>query len=148
MVRTITTYRTCLDAYEHFCSPICRELGMPQMAFNIIMLLAAYPEICTAKEISRLSGFKENVLSINIDKLVRKGYLVRKSFEGDRRKTRLECTQKAKEIVQRGLKLQQRFLSMLKEGLSAEEMEVCLHCLDIMNKNAQQMKQIKNVEEG
>ena len=58
------------EAYSAACKPICKELGMPQMAFDILMFLSNNPDHCTAKDISRLRGFKENIISVNANKLV------------------------------------------------------------------------------
>ena len=106
MNHNITIFRSYLEAYEHFCKPLCHELDMPQMAFDIMMFLANHPETCTAKEISQHRGFKENILSVNINKLVNEGFLERSSVEGDRRKIRLVCTRKAQPIIERGRRLQ------------------------------------------
>lgn len=50
------------------------------------------------------------------------GYLERKSVEGDRRKVNLICTEKSKEIIQEGQKLQQSFVeNYLKEWMKIQE---------------------------
>ncbi len=143
----VTTFRSYLEAYEHFCKPLCRELDMPQMAFDIVMFLANNPEACTAKEISRSRGFKENILSVNINKLVSEGYLERSSMEGDRRKVRLECTQKARPIIERGRRLQEKFFLEIREGIPQEDLEICQRCLDIVGKNARRIKNMQITEE-
>lgn len=77
----IIVFRSCIEAYEHFCKPLCNELGMPQMAVDILLFLANNPESCTAKDINKCRGFKENILSVNINKLVKEGFLERLSVE-------------------------------------------------------------------
>ena len=141
----VTIFRSFIEAYEHFCKPLCRELAMPQMAFDILMFLSNNPEFCTAKEISQQRGFKENILSVNINKLVCEGYLQRFSVEGDRRKVRLVCTPKAQPIIERGRRRQNEFNQMIREGLTEEELEVCRRCLEIVGRNAWRIKQM---EEG
>lgn len=143
----MANFHSYMEAYEHYCKPLCREIAMPQMAFDILMFLANNPDACTAKDISRGRGFKENILSVNINKLVNEGYLERFSVEGDRRKVRLECTQKARPIIERGRRLQDRFSLAIREGVSAEEFEVCQRCLDIVGQNARKILQMKIVEE-
>lgn len=147
MNHNVTTFRSYLEAYEHFCKPLCRELDMPQMAFDIVMFLANNPEACTAKEISRSRGFKENILSVNINKLVSEGYLERSSMEGDRRKVRLECTQKARPIIERGRRLQEKFFLEIQKGISPEDLEICQRCLDIVGQNARRIKKMQITEE-
>lgn len=138
---SITIFRSYIEAYGHFCKPLCRELELPLMAFDILMFLANCPESCTAKEISQNRGFKENILSVNINKLVNEGYLERRAVEGDRRKVRLECTQKALPIIERGRRLQEEFDREIRVGLTGEELEVCQHCLDIVGQNARRITQ-------
>ena len=127
------------EAYTNACKPICRELGLPQMAFDILMFLSNNPDHCTAKDISRLRGFKENIISVNVNKLVTEGYLLRQSDREDRRKVRLICTEKAASIVRRGRELQERFFRQMQEGLSPEERKIHAHCLETVAANAKRL---------
>lgn len=138
---TLAAFHTISDAYAQLCKPICRELGMPQMAFDILMFLSGNPEHCTAKEISRLQGFKENIISVNVNKLVTEGYLLRQSDQKDRRRVRLICTEKAAAVVRRGRELQERFARQLLKGLTPEEVGVHVHCLETITANAKQMRE-------
>ncbi len=139
---SVTTFRSFIEAYEHFCKPLCRELAMPQMAFDILMFLSNNPEFCTAREISRHRGFKENILSVNISKLVCEGYLERLPVEGDRRKVRLVCTPKAQPIIERGRRQQDKFNRMIREGLTEEELVIFRHCLEVVGRNARRIQQM------
>ncbi len=139
----MANFHSYMEAYEYCCKPLCREIAMPQMAFDILMFLANNPDACTAKDISRSRGFKENILSVNINKLVNEGYLERSAVAGDRRKVRLDCTQKAQPIIERGRRLQEEFNQRIREGVSAEDFEVCQRCLDIVGQNARRILQMK-----
>ena len=132
--------RSIRQAYEDWCKPLCRELGMPQMAFDILMFLAGDPELCTARDINRSHGFKENILSVNVNKLVREGYLERQSVEGDRRKVRLALTEKARPIVSRGKRAQEEFNLRIREGITPEELAVFAKCLEKAGENARHMR--------
>lgn len=139
----VADFHSYMEAYEHYFKPLCREIGMPQMAFDILMFLANNPEACTARDISRGRGFKENILSVNINKLVNEGYLERSAVEGDRRKIRLNCTPKAEPIIERGRRLQESFSLAVKEGITEEEFEICQRCLSIVGQNARKILQKK-----
>ncbi len=143
----IAIFHHITRAYEHYCRPLCNELDMPQMAFDILMFLASNPEACTAKDISRGRGYRENILSVNINKLVSEGYLERAAVEGDRRKVRLVCTEKAQSIIERGQKALKEFNRLMKEGLSTEDMEVCQRCLEVVGKNAERIEKMERTEE-
>ena len=136
---TLAALSAFSEAYSNACKPICRELGVPQMAFDILMFLANNPDCSTAKEISRYRGFKENIISVNVNKLVNEGFLLREGDPEDRRKVRLRCTQKASEIIQRGRALQESFIQRMLEGLTAEELRIHNHCLETIAANAQKL---------
>ena len=127
-------------AYEDWCKPLCRELGMPQMAFDILMFLSGNPDRCTARDINRHHGFKENILSVNVNKLVSEGYLQRLSIEGDRRKVRLVLTEKARPIVTRGRRAQEEFDLLIREGITAEELAIFAKCLHTAGENARKIR--------
>lgn len=143
---SIIVFRRCIEAYEHYCKPLCNELGMPQMAFDILLFLANNPESCTAKDISRHRGFKENILSVNINKLVNEGFLERLSVEGDRRKVRLVCTEKAQPIIERGRKMHESFHQLISEGLTEADIEACQRCLAVIGKNAERIKKMNTMK--
>ena len=128
------------QAYEDWCKPLCRELRMPQMAFDILMFLSGNPELCTARDINRHHGFKENILSVNVNKLVSKGYLQRFSVQGDRRKVRLVLTEKARPIIMRGKRALEEFDQLIKEGITPEELAVFAKCLDTAGENARRIQ--------
>lgn len=140
---TLMALNAFAEAYADACKPICRELGMPQMAFDILMFLHNNPEHCTAKEISRYRGFKENIISVNVNKLVTEGYLLRQNDREDRRKVRLICTEKAQAITSRGREIQERFLRQVQQGLSAEELRIHTHCMETIAANAKRMLERK-----
>lgn len=127
---------TCMEAYSAYCKPLCRELGLPQTAFDILMFLHNNPEHSTAREISSLRGLKENIISINVNKLVGEGYLLRQSDDSDRRKVHLRCTQKADAVVQQGLIIQEAFVKEIQKGLSPQELTTLYHCLLAIADNA------------
>lgn len=142
---TLAALSAFSEAYSNACKPICRELGVPQMAFDILMFLANNPDCSTAKEISRYRGFKENIISVNVNKLVNEGYLTRQGDREDRRKVRLHCTEKAAAIIQRGRALQEQFIRRMLEGLTQEELGVHTHCLETIAANAKNMLEEKNL---
>ena len=129
-----------MQAYADWCKPLCQELGMPLMAIDILMFLSKNPDLCTARDINRHQGFKENILSVNVNKLVSEGYLRRLSVEGDRRKVRLVLTEKAQPIVTRGRRAQEEFDRLVREGITPEELAVFARCLDTAGENARRIR--------
>lgn len=122
------------QAYALVCKPLCHELKIPQTAFDILMFLANNPEYKTASEIVEVRKIKANLVSVNVEKLVAEGYLVRKSVEGDRRKVQLLCTEKAENIIEKGRALQEHFVQQLFENMDDETKQ-------ILQKGMQQMQE-------
>ena len=106
---SIAFARNLYQAYCIRCKSLCRELHMPQTAFDILMFLANNPDYNTAKDIVELRGIKANLVSVNVERLVNEGYLDRRDFPGDRRKTVLVCTPRSQPLIQRGERLQEEF---------------------------------------
>ena len=128
------------QAYADWCKPLCQELGMPLMAIDILMFLSENPDLCTARDINRCHGFKENILSVNVNKLVGEGYLCRLSVEGDRRKVRLVLTEKARPVIKRVRRAQEEFDRLIKEGITPEELAVFAKCLEAAGENARRIQ--------
>lgn len=110
-------------AYNLKIKPLCKELGMPQTAFDILMFLANNPSYHTARDIVEIRKIKANLISINVEKLVQDGYLTRRRVDGDRRKIGLYLTEKAYPVVEKGAEAQQEFFNDLIAGMDESQME-------------------------
>ena len=65
-------------AYNAMCKPLCQQLKLPQTAFDILMFFGNNPEYHTASDVVEIRRIKANLVSVNVDKLVREGYLERR----------------------------------------------------------------------
>ena len=118
--RSIKFAHDLIETYSERCKPLCREIQMPQTAFDILMFLANNPEYNTARDIVEIRGLKANLVSINIEKLVKEAFLERMPDEKDRRKNVLICTENAKPIIEKGRQLQIGFFGNLFDGIDEE----------------------------
>ena len=123
-------------AYGAVCKPLCRELGLTQTAFDILLFLANNPSYRTARDIVEVRHIKANLVSVNVDRLVREGYLVRSQPPGDRRKTELSCTEKAQPILERGRCLQADFLRRLLANTDEEARQTFWQVLGVIGDNS------------
>ena len=98
------------------------------------MFLANNSEYTTAGDIVNIRRIKPNLVSVNVDRLVRSGYLERRSVSGDRRKTSLLLTERAESIVRRGREVQERSELMFR-GLTEAERESFLYTLAAIGRN-------------
>lgn len=126
-------------AYSATCKTLCRELKLPQTAFDILMFLANNPDYKTASDIVEVRKIKANLVSVNVEKLVRDGYLERKAVEGDRRKVELICTKKAEPVIENWKKLQQDFVEQILSGVDEEKRKKMAEILNQMEKNLDEM---------
>ena len=122
-------------AYNAACKPLCQELKLPQTALDILLFLANNPEYQTASDIVEVRKLKANLVSVNVDRLVKEGYLRRETVAGDRRKTLLIGTEKARPVVERGREVQNRFLERLLTNTDAAQREAFFATLELMSKN-------------
>ena len=133
----ITISRTL--AYSAACKPLCRELGLPQTAFDILMFLGNNPEYKTASEIVEIRRIKANLVSVNVERLVQEGYLTRRPVKGDRRKTELLCTEKAQPILKRGRQLQNAFSERLFANMDEEMRRIFSAAMRIIENNLNEL---------
>lgn len=127
-------------AYTRSCKALCHELDIPQTAFDILMFLANHPECKSARDIVEIRRIKANLVSINVDRLVQEGLLVRREVARDRRKVELELTEKAAPIVEKGRAVQKQFIDTMLQGIDETTLAAFRTALMQMEKN------IKNTE--
>ncbi|MGN1276709.1 MAG: MarR family winged helix-turn-helix transcriptional regulator [Floccifex sp.] len=132
-----------VSMYSNRCKPLCHEYNMPQTALDILMFLANHPMYKTAGDIVKMRRIKANLVSVNVDKLVNDGYLVRDVVKGDRRKTKLILTKKADRIIQKGMEIQKDFKKDLFKGINPQEMEIFLKTIRQLENNMEHMKEGK-----
>ena len=103
------------------------------------MFLANNPEYKTARDIVEVRNIKANLVSVNVDKLVREGYLTRNSVEGDRRKIELHCTEQALPIIEKGRKLQQHFEQVLFQNTNETDRNGFFRTMETIEENLEHL---------
>lgn len=144
MFLNVESAKTVLSAYSAVCKPLCKEYGLSQTAFDILMFLGNNPKYKTAGEIVEVRRIKANLVSVNVDRLVNEGYLIRKPIEGDRRKTELVCTEKSWQIITRGREVQGAFFEKMFEGIDEKTRKAINTASEIIKDN---LKKIAEEEE-
>lgn len=127
-------------AYTRSCKTLCHELDIPQTAFDILMFLGNHPEYKSARDIVEIRRIKANLVSINVDRLVQEGLLVRREVAHDRRKVELELTEKAAPIVEKGRVVQKQFEDALLQGIDEPTLTTFRAMLTQMEKNINNME--------
>ena len=122
-------------AYHVMLTPLCKEAGLPPLALDILLFLANNPEHNTAKDICRMRGHKPGIVSVHVERLVNDGLLERREMPGDRRQTRLICTEQAQALIERERQVQWQFGRRLLEGIPEEDLATMRRCLERMDGN-------------
>ncbi|MFI3212560.1 MAG: MarR family winged helix-turn-helix transcriptional regulator [Eubacteriales bacterium] len=131
----ISLHTRQMAVYDKIKMKYCREYGLASTAFDIIMFLHNNPQYNTAQEICTLRGIKSGIVSVEVEKLVQRGLMIRQTDQVDRRKQRLFLTEKADDITQTGFSMQQKFTEALNEGIIQDEILAYNQTLEKMLEN-------------
>lgn len=126
-------------AYVSYCKSICKQYDINQTEFDILMFFGNNPEYDCAKDIVDVRKIKANLISVNVDKLVNDGYLERKLALDDRRKYRLLLTTKGKAMVKEGKRIQDSFIELLFDSVSAKDRKAFNKVLELIDKNLERI---------
>lgn len=131
----LPTLHNIIEEYEEICKPFCKEMNIPQTAFDILMFLANHPEYSTAREIIKYRGIRPNLVSLYVEKLVNEGYLSREPMKGNRRCIKLTCTEQAAPIIEAGHQMQKHFYDVLLEGIDQKDVKRLGEIIELCGKN-------------
>lgn len=131
-------------AYSALCKPLCQQLHLTQTAFDILMFLANNPGYQTASDVVEVRKLKANLVSVNVDRLVHEGYLLREADPDDRRRTLLRCTEKARPIVEQGRAVQERFADLLLAHTDETQRRAFFEMMELINNNLDEMIEGEN----
>ena len=122
-------------AYESQCKPLCRKWRLTQTALDILLFLANNPECDTARDIVEIRKIKANLVSVNVNRLVERGYLERQAVAEDRRKIRLVPTTAAQPIIEAGQTMQAAFGAALVQNVTAADQAAFQRAMAEISKN-------------
>ncbi len=109
-----TLYGKCVEE-------ICEQYQITRIELDILLFLANNPRFDTATDIIEIRCLSKSHVSSSVKLLEQQGYL-RKEYYGHNKKTaHLKISGPALEIIRAGRAAQERFLAILLEGFSAEE---------------------------
>lgn len=129
------------DMYRGRQKEIAKRVDLPLAALDILLLLGRNPEVRTAADVIRLRGYKANLVSMHVDRLVQRGFVRRVLDPEDRRRVLLELGPEAGPVVEEGQALTARFHERLLEGVSEEQLEACRGVMELVRENMRRMKE-------
>lgn len=125
-------YNRKVALYNKMKSKVCEKHEITPTSFDILMFLHNNSEVRTAEEICRLRGIKPAIVSVDIDKLDKKGYITRVVDVNDRRRLLISLTNSVEPITTDGTNMQQGFANMLFEGVEHDEAVIYINVLEKM----------------
>lgn len=122
--------------YEKQFEEICQRYQITQNEVDIIAFLANNPGFDTAKDIVEMRMIAKSYISKSVEKLIKKGFLVRISDKEDRRMIHLQLTEKANPVIDSARLKQKEFIEILFAGMDADEIKTFESLLDKIFDNA------------
>lgn len=110
--------------FNRMMTETARSLGMTKPEMDVLLFLNNNPQCDKAADVSELRFLAKSYVSKAVDLLQKRGYLQVLPDEKDRRVMRLKLTEEASPVIEKGKETQKRFLEMLCEGITSEEMEI------------------------
>ncbi len=117
-------YSFILKKYNSMFDDLSKEYKITQAEIDILAFLYNNPEYKYAQQLVDVRGISKAQVSIAIEKLVKKGLLIRKADSQNRRCNILLLTNKSDEIISKIRKIQNQFNGISKKEISEEEMEI------------------------
>lgn len=121
--------------YEKSFSHIQEKENLTQIEIDILLFLANNPQYDTAKEIVKIRGLAKSHVSGGVEKLIKKGFLIRNGDKEDRRCIHLKLLKAASGVVKEAQLTQKKFFEQLYQGITPEEREVWHQILMRMEEN-------------
>lgn len=121
--------------YNKIKYKICKKYDISKSSFDIIMTLFNNNDLQTAEDICSFSGLKPSIASVQIDKLIKSGYLVTLTDIKDRRKNILTLTEKSTPLIREGSKIQKFYCEKLMQNINYCDLNTYFKVLEKMLSN-------------
>lgn len=115
----LTMSRYSRKVYEQLESAACSDYGLTLMEMDILLFLANNPEYVTAQDIVEYRMLAKSHVSISVDRLLKRGFLIKASAQ--KRNIPLALTPEGMKAVEAGRKMQALFQEILIDGFDEEE---------------------------
>ena len=115
------------------------KTSLNRLELEVIYLLCHYDDITTLTDISRYTQMNKGHVSTTLDNLVKKGYVVCRRDNQDRRFVKYELTDKSEQICREMEALWSELLSKIVEGIDENSLAVYKDVAEQINRNIDRM---------
>lgn len=103
---------------------ICKQYKITNSALDLILFLAYYPNLNTSREICKFGNLKRGNVSVLVEILTKRGFIVQEQDEHDRRLKYLFLTEKSNQIVSEATKIHKEFENVLISDIKKEDLKL------------------------
>ncbi len=136
----LDSIQQCQKMYASMLEPLCRQHELTRNELDVLLFLANNPGFDRATDIVSIRKIAKSHVSLSVNNLEKRGFLVRKFEAGDRRAAHLKLTDSVQGIVRAGQHLQKKFYTRMFEGLTRKELEQWGIVLDKIFRNIEAME--------
>ena len=115
------------------------KTNLNRLELEVIYLLYHYDEITTLTDICQYTQMNKGHISTTLDNLVKKGYVICKRDENDRRYVKYQLTEASEQIRMEIDALWSGLLLKIVSGIDAEALETFNHVANQINENIDQL---------
>ena len=123
-----TLYSKCVE-------DVCNRHEITRMELDILLFLANNPCFDTATDIVEIRYLSKSQVSSSIKSLEKRGYIRREYAEKNKKTAHLQVCELAQSVITDGRAAQERFVSILLQGLTDEERNCMKYCFDRIVEN-------------
>ncbi len=121
--------------YEKICSATAKKYGLSKCDKDVLLFLHNNEDLDTASDIVKYRSISKSLVCKSVSDLTAKGLLRSEPDQDDSRWVHLQITSKGQPIAAELRLAQDKFFSLLSEGISAEEHEAFFGCLQKITRN-------------
>ena len=114
---------------------IKNETNLNRVELEVIYLLFHYEKITTLTDICQYTQMNKGHMSTTLDNLVKKGYVICKRDENDRRYVKYQLTEASEQIRMEIDKLWSGLLAQIVSGIDEKSLEIFSRVAEQINKN-------------
>ncbi len=124
MYKKIWDTQTLLkSAYNKCMAPVCQHHQLTKMELAILLFLANNPEYDTASDIVDKRKFAKSHVSTSVKSLEKRGFLIKKCQENNRKTVHLKLCRSALQIVIDGQAAQKKFGDLLFQNFTDKDIK-------------------------
>ena len=140
-------HKTISSCYEMLSRKVCEKYQLTQMEYDILIFLHNNPRHNTAAEIVKIRKSTKSHVSSSLKNLESRGLVKRVQSTDNKKHIEIVLLEVAIPIIEDGIKVQNKFVKTVLQGLTQEERRICTEVFNKICKNADEYLKTGGVKE-